>query len=65
MDGTSVMTAREVAAELRISRALVYRMAREGKLPSTRVTRSQRPQVRFRRAELEEYLRQINERRNP
>jgi excisionase family DNA binding protein len=47
-----VMTAREVAAYLRVSKATVYRLANAGQIPATRVGRS----WRFHRRLIDEWL---------
>ena len=51
-DLSSFMTVEDVAELLRINKSTVYRMAKEGRLPATRVGR----QWRFRQSSLERYL---------
>ena len=48
----SFMTVEDVAELLRINKSTVYRMAKEGRLPATRVGR----QWRFRQSALEDFL---------
>lgn len=52
MDGRAVLTAKEVAAYLRLDLATVYRLARAGKIPARRVGRV----WRFCRGALDEWL---------
>lgn len=48
-----VMTVSEVAEYLRVNPQTVYRKAKAGELPAVRIGRA----IRFRRSELEEWLR--------
>jgi excisionase family DNA binding protein len=52
MDSSPVMTTQEVAVYLRVSTATVYRLARAGQIPATRVGRS----WRFHRRLIDEWL---------
>ncbi len=49
-----LMTSREVAEVLRLTRAQVARLAHEGQIPSVRVTPTSRP--RFRRCDIERLI---------
>lgn len=60
-----MLTAREVAAELRCSVPLVYKLAREGHLPATRISVSPRPALRWLAADVVDYLNRINSERTP
>ena len=48
----TIMTLEEVAKYLRVHKSTVYRMAREGSIPSSKVAN----QWRFRKARIEEWL---------
>ena len=50
--GQPLLKPEEVSRFLRVTKEHVYRLAREGKLPSVRVGRS----LRFRSADIHEYL---------
>jgi excisionase family DNA binding protein len=52
--GGGIMTIAEVAAYLRISQATVYRLAKEGQIPASRVGRL----WRFRRDAIDEWFEQ-------
>ncbi len=49
-----LMTSREVAEVLRLTRAQVARLAHEGRIPSVRITATSRP--RFRRRDIERLI---------
>lgn len=51
-----LLTPYEVAALLRVSRATVLRMARDGVIRSVRVGRGKAAQFRFARSEVEAYV---------
>jgi excisionase family DNA binding protein len=48
----TIMTLEEVAKYLRVHKSTVYRMAREGSIPSTKVAN----QWRFKKARIDEWL---------
>jgi excisionase family DNA binding protein len=48
----TIMTLEEVAKYLRVHKSTIYRMAREGRIPSSRVAN----QWRFRKARIDEWL---------
>ena len=48
----SIMTLEEVAEYLRVHKSTIYRMAREGSIPSSKVAN----QWRFRKARIDEWL---------
>lgn len=50
--GPSIMTLEEVAKYLRVHKSTIYRMAREGNIPSSKVAN----QWRFRKARIDEWL---------
>ena len=50
--GPSIMTLEEVAKYLRVHKSTIYRMAREGAIPSSKVAN----QWRFRKARIDEWL---------
>ena len=50
--GPSIMTLAEVAKYLRVHKSTIYRMAREGNIPSSKVAN----QWRFRKARIDEWL---------
>ena len=50
--GPSIMTLAEVAKYLRVHKSTIYRMAREGAIPSSKVAN----QWRFRKARIDEWL---------
>jgi excisionase family DNA binding protein len=53
MENSAIMTVRDVAGYLRLSEAKVYRLAKEGNVPSFRCGKS----WRFRRDLLDEWIR--------
>ena len=50
--GPSIMTLEEVAKYLRVHKSTIYRMAREGTIPSTKIAN----QWRFKKARIDEWL---------
>jgi len=54
LDPLPLMTSQEVAATLKLSRAQVARLAREGQIPSVRISAAAR--YRFRRKDIERLI---------